>query len=279
VLWSIDTATLNSATYGIECKTRHITAKNIFCQTISSADYYLPTDASLTVEGFGSELGGRLVKADDGFDITFRRGYFQNKTANVTASGRIIDLTSTTTGSITMEDVNIYSEGGYAGPTPTFYVRAAKALIRLKNVALPNAIDTFFDFTTASAGHTRHVILENVIDSTGAVFNGNFYWTHGDYAPTFSTEALGQQHKIVLTGSTTWNIPNTADGGVEPATVTVTGARVGDFASASLSTLPANWFLQATVTANDTVSVIAYNRTGGASDPGSGTLRAMVVKF
>ena len=278
-LWYIHTATLNLAKYGIEVGTRHITAKNIFCQTVSTADYYLPIDASLTVEGFGSELGGRLCQAVDGFDLTFRRGYFQAATASVAASGRIVDLTSTGIGSVTFEDVLFYAVGGYSGPTLKFYARGTKLFIKLKNVSIPSAPDTFFDIATTTSGDSRHVILENVIDNSGVVYNGNFYWVHGDYSPSFNTEALGQQHKIVLYGSATFDPASTADEGVEATTVTVTGARVGDFAEATLSTIASGWYLVATVISDNNVRVLMHNRSGSTDDLASGTLRVKVTKF
>jgi hypothetical protein len=278
-LWSIETATLNSGTYGIEYRSRHLTAKNIFCQTISAADYYMPTDSSMTVEGFGSELGGRLCYALDGFDFTFRRGYFQAATASVTVSGRIVDLTSTGIGSVTFEDVLFYTVGGYSGPTLKFYARGTKLLIKLKNVSLPSAIDTFLDLATVNSGDSRHVILENVIDSTGAVFNGNFYWVHGDYAPTFSTDALGQQHRPVLTASTTVDPASLIAGAITGATVAFSGARLGDYVEASFTQDLSGIILNAWVSSTDNVKYNFYNPTAGTLDLSSGTLRLRVMKF
>lgn len=84
----------------------------------------------------------------------------------------------------------------------------------------------------------------------------------------------------VLSGTTTWDPASIADGGTATTTVTVTGARVGDPAQASLSTLTTAGAVtvSARVTGNDTVSVTIRNSSGGPVDPASGTLRAMVWK-
>ena len=78
-------------------------------------------------------------------------------------------------------------------------------------------------------------------------------------------------------GVDTWDPANMADGAVTSTTITVTGARVGDPAVASLTTIGVNdVMVSAHVQAADTVRVILYNRTGGALDIASGTLTAVV---
>ncbi|HLP40978.1 MAG TPA: hypothetical protein VK465_05685 [Fibrobacteria bacterium] len=84
----------------------------------------------------------------------------------------------------------------------------------------------------------------------------------------------------MLSASTTWDPGNmAADGNVVSTTITVTGAAVGDQASASLTTIGANDVLiSAHVQAADTVRVILMNKTGGALDIASGTLAVKVWK-
>jgi hypothetical protein len=78
---------------------------------------------------------------------------------------------------------------------------------------------------------------------------------------------------VVRTGSKTWDPASTADAAMTSTTVTVTGARVGDIARAGFTTsIPAGGILAATVTADDTVTVTYFNKTGGVSDLASGTL-------
>lgn len=272
VLWTLVKPFFNSAKYGLTCGTRSVTVVSPFCQTLSEADWYLPADSTLTVINSGSELGGRLCKAVDGFRLTFLGGYWQARTASVTSNGRIVEVVSSTQGSITIEDFDFTTEGGYSGPALILYLRCAKGFIRLKNVTLPTTIDAFLDIATASAGHTRRLILENVTDSTGAQFNGNVFWKHGDVAPTFSL-LTGQQERVLLTGSGTWDIGNTANGANEQKDFTVTGARLGDSVSYVGKTLGLpGWNLNGEVTGSDTVRVTARNDTGGASDPASMTV-------
>lgn len=85
----------------------------------------------------------------------------------------------------------------------------------------------------------------------------------------------------VLSASTTWDPGNlAADGDATFSTVTVTGAAVGDPAFAGLSTIGAfNVLITANVSGVDTVRVVIQNKSGGAIDIASGTLRAVVMKF
>jgi hypothetical protein len=82
-----------------------------------------------------------------------------------------------------------------------------------------------------------------------------------------------------LTGSKTFDFASIAAGSFEVTTVTVTGARVGDTARAALSAGAIGLNVFAQVTADNTVSVWAYNFTGSAVDPVSGTLTAEVSKI
>ncbi|MFN3650102.1 MAG: hypothetical protein ACK47B_11030 [Armatimonadota bacterium] len=82
-----------------------------------------------------------------------------------------------------------------------------------------------------------------------------------------------------LSATKVWDPPSIADGAITSTTVTVTGAAVGDLAVAGLTTLTAGLaLLSAHVTAADTVTVVLLNKTGGALDVASGTLRVGVWK-
>lgn len=81
------------------------------------------------------------------------------------------------------------------------------------------------------------------------------------------------------TGSTTWDPASVADGAMTSTTVTVTGAAVGDVVAVGFSVaVPAGALLVGSVTATNTVTVTLFNKTGGALDLGSGTLKATVLK-
>lgn len=80
-----------------------------------------------------------------------------------------------------------------------------------------------------------------------------------------------------LSATKTWDPANTADGAMTSTTITVTGAVVGDPVRVGFTpAVPAGAVLSGSVTAADTVTVTLLNKTGGALDLASGTLRADV---
>lgn len=90
----------------------------------------------------------------------------------------------------------------------------------------------------------------------------------------------GSPMKRIMSATKSWDPPNVADGAMTSTTVTVTGALVGDVVQCGLSTLVvAGWVLSGYVSAADTVTVTLFNKTGGAVDLASGTLRATVTRF
>jgi hypothetical protein len=80
-------------------------------------------------------------------------------------------------------------------------------------------------------------------------------------------------------GSVAWNPGSIADGNEEAKEVTVTGARLGDFALVSFSLDVADLVLDAQVTAANTVTCVLANNTGGNIDLGAGTIRVKVVPY
>ena len=82
-----------------------------------------------------------------------------------------------------------------------------------------------------------------------------------------------------LSGTATWNIPSTVDNASATATVTVTGAALGDWVAAISgdgNLLGLN--LSGQVTGANTVTVTAQNDTGSTQDPASMTIFALVLK-
>lgn len=77
----------------------------------------------------------------------------------------------------------------------------------------------------------------------------------------------------------TWNPGSIADGNEEAVEVTVPGAQLGDFAFCSHGADVLDLVLNASVTAANTVTVVAANNTGGNIDVASATLRVKVVPF
>jgi hypothetical protein len=80
-----------------------------------------------------------------------------------------------------------------------------------------------------------------------------------------------------LIGEAAWDPPSIAAGGTAQINLTVPGARPGDFVQAAFSTATILPFI-AQVSAQDTVTVAVWNRTGAAVDIGAGTVRARVLK-
>jgi hypothetical protein len=75
-----------------------------------------------------------------------------------------------------------------------------------------------------------------------------------------------------------WDPPSIAGGGSAQTSVTVSGARPGDFVQAAFSLSTSGFVFLAQIGAQDTVTVTAWNRSGGALDLGSGTVRVRVLK-
>ena len=78
-----------------------------------------------------------------------------------------------------------------------------------------------------------------------------------------------------MNGSATWDTGSILDGNEDATTVTVPGAKLGDFVFASFSLDVADLVLDANVTAANTVSAVLANNTGAAIDLASGTVRAL----
>lgn len=80
-----------------------------------------------------------------------------------------------------------------------------------------------------------------------------------------------------LIGEVAWDPASLAAGATATTTVTVPGARPGDFVHASFTTATILPFI-AQVSAQDTVTVVLWNRTAAAVDVPAGTVRVRVVK-
>jgi hypothetical protein len=84
---------------------------------------------------------------------------------------------------------------------------------------------------------------------------------------------------VGYTGTIAWDPASLADGAVTFKTVPVPGARIGDPALASFTSLTTqNMLLTASVQADDTVRCVLMNKQTTAVNLGNGTLRAIVIK-
>ena len=75
-----------------------------------------------------------------------------------------------------------------------------------------------------------------------------------------------------------WDVPSLAAGATALLDVTVTGARVGDLAQASLATSSRFFELDATAWSNNTARVLARNVSNTTIDLGAATLSVQVTK-
>jgi len=109
----------------------------------------------------------------------------------------------------------------------------------------------------------------------GAVeFDGTNY-----FVTTASTRHILSK---TLTGTGVLNYGSIASLATETLTITVTGAAIGDVVMVGIDNASKSTgliFGQPWVSATNTVSVEAYNSTGSAIDPTSGTFRASVIKY
>lgn len=89
--------------------------------------------------------------------------------------------------------------------------------------------------------------------------------------------AKARASTVGLLGSTTWDPGSLADGVGESTDVTVAGAKLGDYALASLGVDGQGISLFANVTATDTVTVRLQNETGGTIDLADSRLTVLVI--
>jgi hypothetical protein len=90
------------------------------------------------------------------------------------------------------------------------------------------------------------------------------------------SNAINAAFPAPLTSSATYNPPNIVSGSSISTTVTVAGAALGNYVTASFSLDLQGLTLSAYVSAPNTVTVIFANNTGGAIDLASGTLTVWV---
>lgn len=174
------------------------------------------------------------------------------------------------------------------------------------NMIRPGGINSFEVFTgptdttpTISVQGSGRTVIGGAMTATGAVSMSSTLGVTGaatlSAAATVGTTlgvtglttatggvkigASGASFLKLLTGSVAFDPPSLTNGSVSTATITVTGAAVGDKAIGSLSTLPhANgWLITAYVSQANTVLLTIMNQTGGTVDLASGTASALVI--
>jgi hypothetical protein len=136
----------------------------------------------------------------------------------------------------------------------------------------------------ASAGDTGTAHFANSYGAAtiadGDVYVGTAPGTQDTFRPTFNSAfntILPYSKSLPGFATTTYDPPSLTTGTSDTTTVTVTGAALGDFASASFSRALVGITLFAWVSAADTVSVQFRNDTGGTVNLSSGTLRVQIT--
>ena len=82
-----------------------------------------------------------------------------------------------------------------------------------------------------------------------------------------------------MQGEATVNLNAIADGDEAAATITVPGAKLGDFVLSSIDVGLQTTTLSASVTSDDTVTAVVANNTGGSIDLPSAKIRVKVVPY
>jgi hypothetical protein len=119
-------------------------------------------------------------------------------------------------------------------------------------------------------------VVGDTVYNTAPVVGGSIGWTCTVAGSPGTWCGFGTVSNNIL-GSATYDPPSLVDGAGATTTVTVTGAALGDFATASFSLDLQGVSVTAWVSAANTVSVRLQNETGGTIDLASGTLWAMVT--
>jgi len=235
----------------------------------------------------GTVADGSVVWTVTEFDVV--------RIDNLSSGRPVTAFTDLRTNSFTLGNVNARTKNDKAcveiiGPT-TYAAKQGDEIILVDASAGAVTITPYFASpTTPSAYPVGHEVTVSKVDtsinavtvtSVGVIpGGGKGFVTFALSGGSFSTGyyVTSSSNHLGPSGSATYDPANLLDGAGATTTVTVTGARLGDYAEASFSLDLQGITVTAWVSANDTVSVRFQNETGGAIDLASGTLRARVRK-
>lgn len=270
----------------------HLVAANEV-RNVIIADNYIKSTTTNSWGGTAASIGGILVS---GYDATDRvlgaviannviDGFFAT---SMTGGGTPSQIVVSNADDVIVQG-NIVKNGG--STVSNAGVRVSGTCNRLVvngNIlqgGMAQGAIRFATVTSDAVSVTGNVIkqttsTDSAVEATGSTIsafalsgnttNSTIPWTQSTSTITLAGE--------VLEGSATFNPASLADGAGETTTVTVTGAALGDFASASFGGDLSGITLTAYVSAANTVTVRFQNESGGTLDLGSSTLRARVVK-
>lgn len=211
-------------------------------------------------------------RAVDALSDTFPAGFFQA----TTASGAIGQSTS----NAGLSGLSGTGTGGTFQQIGTLSANLTSATLLVQR---QSSMGDTFNITAATLR----------VDDSGVVTTGTrtnnlaeFRWD-GTLKFTVSGGSNAMGAGIITTGgwgraSTTFDFPSIAAGAEATTTVTLTGARLTDTpgnVGCNVASIPASGIrLRAWISANDTVTIGAYNGTGAAIDPASATYYVQVFK-
>ncbi|MHB0998229.1 MAG: glycosyl hydrolase family 28-related protein [Armatimonadota bacterium] len=151
-------------------------------------------------------------------------------------------------------------------------VRTCKTTYQLSPYQVLAAARVIFDGCSSDTPASGSVLALNAM-ATGGTEARACNFPGSPYIPA------GAMYTQRLYANKTWDVGSLADGASETTTITMTGAKAGNQATANLSSITSlDWDIVARVTADNTVSVRVTNRTGGVVDLASGTLYVDVIK-
>lgn len=210
--------------------------------------------------------GGITLDAEDTVGITHLNLQISNNTfTSITGGGgqsAVIRVLGDFSGAITSNTIS--------GVTDSTGIRLEGGVF---NLAVEN--NRIEDITGGSHNGIR---LESDIGS-GVVVRSNFISnTSGNELGGGGSLTLEQFVPYTpLSGSATWDAASIPDGDEVATTITVSGAKLGDFALVSFSLNIQDLVLSAAVTNSNVVTAVLSNNTGGAIDLASGTVKARIV--
>lgn len=224
--------------------------------SIIASVYELHTEEAVSIVANGNNVEG----------FNFTDAWFE---ANGSASGAADVLLQTSTAN-TIRVIN-FESCQFRGPTGS----------QLRRVNISASGGGTIDLVSFNHCYVEGAV--NLTDDLTSVYLNNTYFASASardtnkkalYLPNAQSSLTG-----VLSASTTWDPASTADGAVASATITVTGALTTDCAIAAFSNIGSrNYEICAFVESSNTVRVVLTNRSGGAVDLSSGTLKVMVFK-
>jgi hypothetical protein len=202
-----------------------------------------------------------------------------------------VDLVSTTLRAIVLPAGNPAASIGMLCAAATYNLASLSDGAGATEVGIPCIGAVLGDYVLVSMGVdtqgimvTGYVQAAGLIDiryqnETGATIDLASTTVRVRVIPVLQTSKVPAIYNIpgVLTGATTFNYADGADGVGENKTITVTGALVGDFAIAGLAGDLAGITASCYVSAADTVTMRFQNESGSAPTIGSVAITATVI--